>query len=414
MLFRSRKHKNPYIRMFQQLAWSKNAVHQPKMSVWNEYGSEIFNAFERIWLLQATPQAALHDAAERVRRVWARQYTVANTAPSRALTVAPFAVAALILVAVLAVALARELAIRREAGGLPPGRLVAALARGLGFASPWLVGLAVFVLYPVAASIIFSFCDYSVLAEPKWVGLANYADLGADKVFWLSLWNTLRYVVFSLPLGLLLSLGVALLLASPIRGVGMYRTMFFLPSVTPLVASAMVWLWIFNAQFGVLNDVLRRLSFGWIHPIPWLSDARYAMPALVFMGFWGIGHTMVILLAALQDVPVSLYEAADLDGASWFHKIRHVTLPMISPVIYFNFIMGIIGSLQVFAVPYIMTGGGPARSTQFYSMYLYDNAFRYLKMGYASAMAWILFIIILMLTGLAVRLAKARVYYVGS
>lgn len=409
-----RQHENPYIRMFQQLAWSKNAMHAPKMSVWNEYGGEISNAFERVWLLQAEPQQALADAAARVRKVWAHQREVHDAAPSKKLAVAPFVIAALIVLAVIGTALVRELGIRREVGGDPPRILFRKLRTGLAFASPWLVGLSLFTLYPIAASIIYAFSDFSVLQPPKWVGLYNFSTIASDEVFRISLWNTLRYAVVALPLGMLLSIGVALLLDSNVRGSDYYRTFVFLPSVTPLVASAMVWLWIFNGEYGVLNDVIRRLSFGMVGNIPWLSDATWAMPALILMSFWGIGHTVVILLASLQDVPVSLYEAADLDGANWWHKVRHITLPMVSPVIYFNTIMGIIGSLQVFAVPYIMTSGGPARSTLFYSMYLYDNAFRFLKMGYASAMAWILFLIILVLTGAAVRFARTRVYSVGS
>jgi len=409
-----KKHENPYIRMFQQIAWSPNAVHQPKMSVWNEYNSELFNAFERVWLLQATPQEALSAVKARIQPVWDHQREVLAAAPSKRLRAAPFLIALGIVLAVILVALFRELAVRPEAGGARPRVLFGRLGFGLSFASPWLIGLSVFVLYPIAASIVYAFCDYSVLSAPKWVGLYNFKTILHDGVFQVSLKNTFMYAIVALPLGMIFSLGVALLLDTNVRGVGYYRTLVFLPSVTPLVASAMVWLWIFNGEYGILNDFIRRASFGYIQPVAWLSDARYAMPALILMSFWGIGNTVVILLASLQDVPVSLYEAADMDGASWWHKIRHITLPMVSPVIYFNVIMGIIGSLQVFAVPYIMTGGGPARATLFYSMYLYDNAFQFLKMGYACAMAWILFLIILVLTGAAVRVSKTHVYYVGG
>jgi len=408
------KHENPYIRMFQQLAWSPNAVHQPKMSVWNEYNNEIFNAFERVWLMQATPEAALGEVKSRIQKAWDRDQRRQQTAPSGLLKVAPFAVAGMIILAVLATALVRELGVRREVGGPSRSKLMRGLGKGIGFSAPWLFGLALFTLYPLAASIIYSFCDYSVLSEPKWIAAGNFTEIASDAVFWMSLKNTLFYAAFALPLGLLMAIVVALLLDTNVRGVGIYRTLFFLPSVTPLVASAIIWLWIFNSQFGVLNYAIEKLTFGYVQTIPWLSDARYAMPALILMSFWGIGHTMVILLAAMQDVPTSLYEAADMDGASWWLKIRHVTLPLISPVIYFNAIMGVIGVLQVFAVPYIMTGGGPARSTLFYSMYLYNNAFLYLRMGYACAMAWILFIIILALTGIAVKISKTHVYYVSS
>ena len=408
-----RKHKNPYIRMFQSIAWSPNAVHQPKMSVWNEYNNEISNAVERTWLLQGTPEEILRGAKARIQPIWDHQREVLAAAPSKRLRAAPFVVALGIVLVVIAVALWRELAVRPESGGAKPRVLVRALGKGLGFSSPWLVGLSIFVLYPIAASIIYAFCDYSVLSEPKWVGLYNFRRILEDEVFQVSLWNTLRYAVFALPLGMVFAIGVALLLDTNVRGVGFYRTFVFLPSVTPLVASAMVWLWIFNGEYGVLNDVIRRISFGVIEPVAWLSDAHYAMPALILMSFWGIGNTVVILLAALQDVPVSLYEAADMDGASWWHKVLHITLPMVSPVIYFNVIMGIIGSLQVFAVPYIMTGGGPEDRTYFVALFVYDQAFQYQRVGYASAVAWVLFLMIVALTVLAFRVSQKRVYYAG-
>lgn len=280
---------------------------------------------------------------------------------------------------------------------------------GLGFVSPWLLGLGLFMLYPVAASLYYSFCEYSVLDRAHPVGLANYADLLRDELFWKSLGNTLFYAGLSVPLGLGLALGLALLLNSGVRGLTIYRTIFFLPALVPMVALAVLWLWIFNGEYGVLNVFLARLHI----PAPgWLTDPAWSKPALVLLSMWGTGQAMVIFLASLQDVPVHLYEAADLDGASWWHKIRHVTLPMISPVLLFNGIMGIIGSLQFFAVPYIMTPNGqPARSAYFYAMYLYDNAFLYLKMGYASAMAWILFVLILALTLLSLRLAGRYVHY---
>lgn len=413
-----RNHKNPFIRMFQELAWSKNAVHAPKMSIWNEYNREIYNAFERVWIQEVSPAKALADAKERIQKSWDRAYArdqmKSSPQHSLLLKLAPFAIAFAILLGVVLVGLVREIRLRREVGGRERKGIFLELGKGLGFASPWLIGLALFVMYPVAASIIYSFCDYSVLSDPFWVGLSNFLEIAGDEVFWKSLGNTLFFAAFALPLGLLIALVVALILDTGVRGMGIYRTLFFLPSVTPMVASAMIWLWIFNSEFGVLNYVIGKSTLGLIQPIPWLIDKRFAMYALILMGFWGIGGTMVILLAALQDVPVYLYEAADLDGASWVQKIMHVTLPMISPVIYFNVIMGVIGVLQVFAIPFIMTGGGPARSTLFYTMYLYESAFQDLRMGYACAMAWILFLIILVLTLAAVRIASRRVHYVGN
>jgi multiple sugar transport system permease protein len=280
---------------------------------------------------------------------------------------------------------------------------------GLAFVSPWLVGLGLFLLYPIIASLYYSFCEYSILDRARPIGLTNYADLLRDKLFWRSLLNTLFYAALSVPLGLILALALALLLNSGVRGLTVYRTIFFLPALVPMVALAVLWLWIFNGEYGVLNVFLSKLGI----PAPgWLTDPTWSKPALVFLAMWGMGHAMVIFLAGLQDVPVHLYEAADLDGAAWWHKIRHVTLPMLSPILLFNGIMGIIGSLQFFAVPYIMTPNGqPARSAYFYAMYLYDNAFLYLRMGYASAMAWILFLIILTLTLLSLRLAGRYVHY---
>jgi multiple sugar transport system permease protein len=282
----------------------------------------------------------------------------------------------------------------------------------LAFISPWLVGLCVFTLYPIIASFYYSLCDYSVLQPALFIGGANYADLVHDEVFWKSLRNTAFYAAFALPLGLIVSLGLALLLNTGLRGMALYRTIFFLPSLVPLVALAVLWLWIFNGEQGVLNYFLS--LFG-IRGPGWLADPAWTKPALVIAGIWGVGQAIVIYLAGLQDVPVHLYEAADLDGAGWWSKIRHVTLPMISPVILFNLIMGIIGALQYFTVPYVMTPQGqPARSAYFYIMYLYDNAFVYLKMGYASAMAWILFVIIIVLTALALRLTARHVHYEGE
>jgi multiple sugar transport system permease protein len=271
------------------------------------------------------------------------------------------------------------------------------------------MGLGLFMLYPVLASLYYSFSEYSVLDRAHLTGLANYADLLRDELFWKSLGNTLFYSALSVPLGLGLALALALFLNSGVRGLTVYRTIFFLPALVPMVALAVLWLWIFNGEYGVLNIFLSKLHL----PTPgWLTEPSWSKPALVLLSMWGTGHAMVIFLASLQDVPVHLYEAADLDGATWWHKVRHVTLPMISPVLLFNGIMGIIGSLQFFAVPYIMTPNGqPARSAYFYAMYLYDNAFLYLKMGYASAMAWILFLLILLLTLLSLRLAGRYVHY---
>ncbi|MDX1933090.1 MAG: sugar ABC transporter permease [Capsulimonadales bacterium] len=302
------------------------------------------------------------------------------------------------------------------------------LRQGLAFLSPWIVGFLTFLLIPVGLSFYFSFCDYSLLQPPAFIGLANYRELMTDPVFWQSLRNTLTYAAMALPAGLMVSLGLALLLNQKVAGQSIFRTVVFLPSLVPTVASAMLWLWLFNTKLGLINTMLETPPFaalirglnavlGVLHlpgvqpPIGWLTDPAFALPALAFMSVWGVGQTVVIYLAGLQDVPKELLEASELDGANAGQRLWNVTLPMLSPVIFFNLIMAIIGSLQEFSGPYIMTGGGPARATYFFTMYLYDNAFTYLKMGYASAMAWIQLLLILALTAIAFRTSKHWVHY---
>ena len=284
---------------------------------------------------------------------------------------------------------------------------------GFLFASPWLFGICAFMFYPLLMSIYYSFCDYSVLRPPVWIGAGNYVDLFHDEVFWISVKNTLFYAAFSLPLGMIFGVGLAMLLNANVKGMAIYRTIFFIPSLVPMISLAILWLWMLNGDYGILNEGLKHL--GVKHGPNWLTDTAWSKPALILMSVWGVGNAMLIYLASLQDVPVSLLEAAELDGASAWQKTRSVTLPMISPVIQFNMIMGIIGSLQVFAVPYVMfPNGSPSRSVYFYSMYLYDNAFIYSKMGYASAMGWILFLVILCLTLGALKLSNKHVHYGGA
>lgn len=286
------------------------------------------------------------------------------------------------------------------------------LIKGLLFTSPWLVGFSIFVIYPVIASFYYSFCYYSVLQPARFIGFLNYKDLFTDPVFWKALWNTFYFAIFIIPLGFVMSLSLAMLLNTKVKGMAFYRLIFFIPSLVPMVAGSMLWMWIFNGEYGLLNNFL--VNIGVPNPPNWLMDIRFAKTAIIIMSLWGLGQTIVIYLAGLQDVPVSQLEAAELDGAKWFDKLIHVTIPMISPVIYFNVIMGIIGSFQVFGQAYIMTGGGPQRSTTFYTLYLYQTAFEDFRMGYASAMAWILFVIILILTLLVNRISKERVYYHGG
>ena len=265
------------------------------------------------------------------------------------------------------------------------------------------------------ASLYYSFCDYSVLQPAIWTGGENYQRLAHDELFWISLKNTLIYSAFSLPLCMVVALCLALLLNCEVRGTSLFRTIFYLPSIVPVVASSMLWLWIFNPTFGLLNWALAPLChlFG-SQPPGWLADPNWSKPALILMSTWGVGNSMIIYLAGLKDVPEALYESAEIDGANKWQQFWHVTLPMIMPVVYFNLIMGIIGSLQVFTQVYIMTNGtdgAPALSTLFYTPYLFATAFYDLRMGYASAMAWVLFCIIALLTVLATKGLQNRINY---
>ncbi|MEO6436573.1 MAG: sugar ABC transporter permease [Tepidisphaeraceae bacterium] len=282
------------------------------------------------------------------------------------------------------------------------------LAKGLAFLSPWIIGFCVFTAIPISMALYFSFCDYGVTDEPLWVGLDNYRDLMGDKEFWNALSVTGRYALLALPAGMGVSLGLAILLNQPIKSQAVYRAIIFLPSLVPIAASAMIWFWLFNTKLGLINYAL-----GWlgITPIGWLTNPSVALPALAFMSLWGVGHTVVIYLAALQDVPKDLYEAAELDGATGWRRMWHVTLPMISPVIFFNLIIAIIGVFRVLDLPYIMTNGGPAGATQFIALYLYQTSFFYVRMGYASAMAFIMLLIILALTALAFVSSRRWVHY---
>ena len=291
---------------------------------------------------------------------------------------------------------------------------------GLAFVSPWLIGFLVFLALPVGMSLYYSLSHYSLLEEPLWVGLENYRALLSDRVFWKVMRNTLVFATISVPLGAVLALVIATLLHRVPRGKAFFRAAVFVPTIVPLVASAMIWGWLFNGELGLINAVIDGalrpvnavLGTDWRGP-NWLGATDWVMPAMILMSLWGVGQSVVIYVAALQDVPISLYEAAALDGLTGFRRFMNVTLPMISPVVLFNVIVGTIGAWQVFAVPYIMLGptGGPDRAGYFYTMYLYDKAFPYGEMGYASAMAWVQLLIILALTGLMFLASKRLVYY---
>ena len=402
------EHKHPQIRLFQELASSPRAFGMPRMSIWPEYRKEMENAFQRVWLLQATPKQALADVQARMQPAWERARARRAIPPSPALDSVPFVIVGLLVVALVAIGWREAKKLRASQSARSVRR---SLRVGLAFASPWSIGLFAFLAYPLAASLVYGLTDYSVLSPPRFVGFENFTELARDEVFWIALKNTLIYAALSVPLGLFAAFSLALMLDARVRGSGIYRTLVFLPSLTPVVATAIVWLWIYNARFGILNHFLEKVSFGLIDPIPWLVEPKTALPSIILMSVWSVGQTVVILLAAMQDVPTAVYEAAELDGAGFFRKVRHITLPLVSPVLYFNAIMSLIVALQLFTQPFIMTEGGPARATLTYAMRVYQNAFLYLRMGYASAMAWILFLLTLGLTLLAVRAARSRVHY---
>jgi multiple sugar transport system permease protein len=283
---------------------------------------------------------------------------------------------------------------------------------GLLFISPWLIGFLLFTAGPMLTSLWLSLTKYD-LHSMEFVGAENYRRLlFVDPLFWKALTNTMVYAIFAVPLGILGSLGVALLLNQRVRGVRLFRTLFYLPTMVPAVASAIMWQWMFNTDNGVLN---MGLGFFGIPPIQWLQDERFTLPAFVLMSLWGIGGArMVIFLAGLQGISDTYYEAARIDGASAWQRFRCVTLPLLSPVMFFNLILGVIGAFQVFTSAYVMTGGGPNNASLFYALYLFRNAFEYFKLGKASALAWILFVILLVLSVIQFRLSKRWVHYEGG
>lgn len=281
------------------------------------------------------------------------------------------------------------------------------------FISPWILGFLIFAAGPVISSFVFSFCNYDVVNPPKFVGFGNYIKLFTDDpLFWKSLGVTIYYTFFSVPLGIFLSLALALLLNQRVRGMTWFRTAYYTPAVVSGVAVALLWSQIFNPEFGVLNWLLWEVFH--IKGPGWTFSEEWVIPAFIIMSLWRIGGGIVIYLAGLQGIPTQLYEAAETDGATGWTKLWRITLPLITPVLFFNLIMGIIGSFQVFTEAYVMTAGGPHNASLFYNLYLYLNAFRWFKMGYGSALAWILFIIILSLTLLALKSSEKWVYYEGK
>lgn len=285
------------------------------------------------------------------------------------------------------------------------------LLMGLAFISPWLIGFLALTLYPIGASLYYSFCEYRVLSPPHWVGLRNYVELFSDRDYFLpSLYNTV-FMFIELPIATVISVAVALLLNQKLKGMALFRTLYYLPSVVPTVASAILWLWLLNPQYGLVNKTLQLLH---LPTTEWLQSPVWSKPAFIILDLWMVGGGVVIYLAALQGVPTHLYEAAEIDGAGPWTRTWHITIPAISPVIFFNVVLGIIGTFQYFTQTFIMTNGGPANSTLFYALYLFQNAFAYFRMGYACAMAWVLFLLTLAATLVVFRSSSRWVYYEGD
>jgi multiple sugar transport system permease protein len=290
------------------------------------------------------------------------------------------------------------------------GRSLRPELKGLLFVSPWLVGLLWFYLYPFVASLYYSFHNATAFGRGAFIGLRNYELLIRDPLFWKSLANTIYFTAGSLSIGTVLALSLALLLPKNVRGATAYRTIFYLPTVVPFTAVSVIWIWILHPQYGPLNHLLEQLG---LEAPGWLSDPTWAMPGLILVSAWSIGNMMVIYLAAMLEIPTELYEAAKLDGASPWQRLIRITIPLLTPVILFNLIVGLISGFQYFVQPYVMTNGGPADSTLVYSLYLYRNAFQFFRMGYASAMGWVLFLLILAGTALVLRSTRRWVHYRG-
>ena len=280
---------------------------------------------------------------------------------------------------------------------------------GYAFIAPWLIGFSVFTLGPFLASVYLGFTRYDIVSSPRWVGLANYALLARDATFWQSLLLTFKYALVAVPVGVAAGVALALLLNSSVRGVSVFRTLFFVPSIVPMVATTVVFVWLLNPQIGLVNRLLAML--GIVGPA-WLKEPVWTFWSLILMSLWSVGGSMVTYLAGLKDIPVHLYEAARLDGANAWQRLRFVTLPMLSPVIFFNLVMGVISAFQYFTQPYVLLQTqAPEESTRFIAVYLFERAWRYLDMGYASAMAWVLFAIVVFITWLLFRTQKRWVNY---
>jgi multiple sugar transport system permease protein len=279
---------------------------------------------------------------------------------------------------------------------------------GYLFIAPVILGYLIWVAGPMLMAIWLSLTEWDMLRPATFVGLSNYQQMLHEDLFWKSLGVTFYFTLVSVPLSLVLSFAIALLVNVNVRGISIFRMLFYLPSIVPLVVNAVLWLWIFNSELGLLNAVIH--WFG-LPKVLWFQDSNWAMPALIIMSQWSIGGGMIIFLAGLQGIPQHLYEAAEIDGATYWQRFWNVTIPMMSPVIFFNLVIGLIGALQTFVPGYLMTQGGPQNSTLFYGLYIFWSAFRDFKMGYAAALSWVLFAIVLLLSVFVFRYLGRLVYY---
>jgi ABC-type sugar transport system permease subunit len=307
-------------------------------------------------------------------------------------------------------AMIRRLPYFRSWTELNPARRREAIA-GYLFISPWLIGFIVFFVGPIIASFILSFSSWNIVGQPVWVGLQNYHDIfTSDLRFAKAVQVTLTYSVLYLPLEVICGIGLAVLMNQKLRAIGFFRTLFYMPSIVPQVAAALVWVWMLNGRYGVVNTVL-----GWfgVKGPNWLDNPTYILPSLIIIALWGVGGSAIIYLAGLQNIPQTFYEAATVDGANAWQKFFRITLPLLSPTIFFQVVLGLIGVFQTFTPAFIAAGanGGPLQSGLFYMLYLYNKGFVTLRMGYASALAWILTVFILIVTIIVMRSSRYWVYY---
>lgn len=279
---------------------------------------------------------------------------------------------------------------------------------GYIFITPFILGFLFWFLIPAAVALYLTFHQWNLISPPRFVGFANIERLFTDPLLPQSLKATFLYTILSVPSGLLLSFFLATLINTKIRGIAVFRTIYYLPSIIPAVANAVLWAWMFNTEFGLINVVVR--AFGG-SKIAWLQEPAWALPAFVILSLWGVGGSMIIFLAGLQGIPDIFYEAAEIDGAGRWQKLWNITLPLMSPIIFYNLVIGFINSFQVFVIGYLVTNGGPQNSTLFLVLYIYRSAFQSQNMGYAATLSWVLFFILMFLSFLVFKYIGTRVYY---